>query len=39
LAKGYYDRPSTVIRANVDPRLAPLRSDPRFHDLIRKLGP
>ena len=38
LAKGYDDRPSTAMRLNVDPRLAPLRPDPRFKEFVRKLG-
>lgn len=38
LNKGYTDRPSTVMRSRLDPRLAPLRSDPRFKEFLRKMG-
>jgi hypothetical protein len=38
LNKGYTDRPSTVIRMKIEPRFEPLHSDPRFAQLIRRMG-
>ena len=38
LAKGLVDRPSTVMRLKVDPRLDPLRNESRFQDLVQRLG-
>jgi eukaryotic-like serine/threonine-protein kinase len=38
LEKGYRDRSICMQFANIDPRLDPLRSDPRFADLLRRLA-
>ena len=39
LEKGYEERDGWINSLKVDPRLDPLRSDPRFHDLIARVGP
>lgn len=38
LEKAYYERRDRVFLLNVDPLLDPLRSDPRFKDLVRRAG-
>ena len=38
LEKGYQERRDRMVQLNVDPLLEPLRSDPRFHDLVRRMG-
>ena len=38
LEKAYRDRTEDVILLAVDPRLDPLRGDPRFADLLRRIG-
>ncbi len=38
LEKGYEERSRSMIWLNVDTRLDPLREDPRFQDLIRRIG-
>jgi TolB-like protein/Tfp pilus assembly protein PilF len=38
LEKAYEERRRRLVWLNVDPLLAPLRTDPRFTDLVRRLG-
>ncbi len=38
LEQALHDRDSAIVNIRTDPRLDPLRSDPRFADLIRKAG-
>ena len=38
LEKGYQERSTWMVWLKVDPRLDVLRSDPRFQDLLRRLG-
>ena len=37
LDRAYQERAGALPFVKVDPRLAPLRSDPRFHSLLRRL--
>ncbi len=38
LEKSYQERRDRMVWLNVDPLLEPLRSDPRFGDLVRRIG-
>ncbi|MEW6209126.1 MAG: protein kinase [Acidobacteriota bacterium] len=38
LERGYQERTFFMTWLNVDPQIAPLRSDPRFADLVRRVG-
>ena len=38
LEKSYRERRDRMVWLNVDPLLDPLHSDPRFHDLVRRVG-
>jgi hypothetical protein len=38
LDKAYNERPGDLTNIKVDPRLAPLRSDPRYQELLLRVG-
>jgi tetratricopeptide (TPR) repeat protein len=38
LERAYQERSTVLSYLRLDPRLAPLRSDPRYADLVRRLG-
>jgi TolB-like protein/Tfp pilus assembly protein PilF len=38
LERSYQERRERLVWLNVDPLLEPLRSDPRFHDLVLRIG-
>jgi len=38
LEKAYHERVGRLVWLNTDPNLEPLRSDPRFADLVRRVG-
>ena len=38
LERAYEEREPLLTNAKTDPRLDPLRSDPRFQDLLRRIG-
>jgi hypothetical protein len=38
LERGYHDRDPLMISTKEDPVFVPLRSDPRFQDLLRRIG-
>ncbi len=38
LERAYEEREPNLLFAKIDPRLDPLRSDPRFQDLLRRIG-
>ncbi len=38
LERSFQERRDRMVWLNVDPLLDPLRSDPRFHDLVRRVG-
>jgi serine/threonine protein kinase/Tfp pilus assembly protein PilF len=38
LEKSYQEREDAVVSFKINPRLDPLRSDPRFSDLLRRIG-
>jgi hypothetical protein len=38
LEEALRQRTPVLLHSKVDPRLAPLRDDPRFHELLRRVG-
>jgi Flp pilus assembly protein TadD len=38
LEKGFRDRSICMVMTRTDPRIDPLRSDPRYADLVRRIG-
>jgi hypothetical protein len=38
LERGFQERSACMVWTKIDPQLDPLRSDPRYTDLIRRLG-
>ncbi len=38
LERAYEERDPTLLAAKTDPHMDPLRSDPRFQDLLRRIG-
>ncbi len=38
LERAYEERDPLLLIAKTDPRMDPLRSDPRFQDLLRRIG-
>ena len=38
LERAYEEREPLLVNVKADPRLDPLRSDPRFQDLLRRIG-
>jgi len=38
LERAYEERADRIVWLNSDPLLEPLRSDPRFHELVRRVG-
>ncbi len=38
LERAYEEREPLLVNAKTEPRLDPLRSDPRFPDLLRRIG-
>jgi hypothetical protein len=38
LEKGYSERSDLMVYLNVDPRFDGIRSDPRFQDLLHRVG-